>query len=362
MIPSDSLALERLLDRYLTGEVTAEEEAQVSAWLLTHPDVRFGLDTLVGRLAEARAPNIEASLATLRRERFDRAVNDSATMVRSPNISRTPRVAQRTFTIHRNLVGWVAGIGAACAIVWGMHGPTPSTHGSAQTFRTRVAERSAVTLKDGTRVMLAPQTTMTVSGGFGDRTRTITLSGEANFEVKSSAGAPFIVRTGAVATRVLGTTFTVRHYATDDAVQVVVSSGKVEAKGDDASITVTSGNGAKITDSTATLARSGDMGTYTDWTKGRLVFERATVPAMLATLGRWYGYDFRLADTTIATERVSAAFNVADAQEMLVILKGVLGVDLRFEERTVTLVARRDAKKAPQHRSPAFKPSLEMGK
>jgi ferric-dicitrate binding protein FerR (iron transport regulator) len=218
-----------------------------------------------------------------------------------------------------------------------------------------------VTLRDGSRVILGPQTTLTVDGDFDRRTRTVRLSGEAYFDVRVVRNAPFVVRTGAVTTRVLGTSFTVSHYATDSATQLSVYSGRVEIGGRRSTMTLGAGMTARVTDSTAVLSRPNETKISTDWTTDRLIFERAPVAAVLQTLGRWYGYEFQLADSTLAAQKISAEFKGSDRQEMMVILKGALDVDLRFNGRVVTLVSRSNAGHAAKRRD-GLKPSLEMGK
>jgi ferric-dicitrate binding protein FerR (iron transport regulator) len=219
-------------------------------------------------------------------------------------------------------------------------------------------------LRDGTKIILAPQTTLTVASTFGRDTRTVTLSGEAYFDVRTVAGAPFIVRTGTVATRVLGTAFSVRRYGSDDTVHVAVLSGKVASGGRSAPITVAAGTVAHVTDSTATATAVDDVRAYTDWTQGRLVFDETPVPAMLAALGRWYGYEFRLQDSVLASQNVSASFNVSDSKEMMIVLQGVLRVSMSFRGKVVTLTPRRETHALPSirmHKS-VLKPSMEVGR
>ena len=58
---------------------------------------------------------------------------------------------------------------------------------------------------------LAPRTTVRMLA-FGPQGRTVALDGEAFFDVPHANRAPFIVQTGRVSTRVMGTAFDVHHY------------------------------------------------------------------------------------------------------------------------------------------------------
>jgi ferric-dicitrate binding protein FerR (iron transport regulator) len=197
--------------------------------------------------------------------------------------------------------------------------------------------------------------------------RTITLDGEARFVVTPSDDRPFLVQTGRIATRVLGTAFTVRRYASDSVTQVAVSAGKVTSGGRGQSVTITAGRVARVTDSTAVLTTTEDAGTYTDWDRNRLVFKRTPVPELLAAVSRWYGYEFKLSSPAIAKQHVSLTISTKDAADMLVALKGTLEVDLTFDGKVITLTPRetsaRDARtRTKQSQQDLTKPTMEMGR
>jgi len=58
---------------------------------------------------------------------------------------------------------------------------------------------------------------------------------------------------------------------------------------------------------------------------------------MLTTLSRWYGYEFHLADTTLARQYVSAGFPTDRVADAMNTLKAVLGVTMTFDGKVVTL-------------------------
>jgi transmembrane sensor len=84
-----------------------------------------------------------------------------------------------------------------------------------------------MTLSDGTVVTLKKDSKLQVSEDFGGQFRTVTLSGEAFFEVKKDPEHPFLVIAGGVVTKVLGTSFTVRAYQGETKTSVAVKTGKV---------------------------------------------------------------------------------------------------------------------------------------
>jgi transmembrane sensor len=92
--------------------------------------------------------------------------------------------------------------------------------------------KQVVDLPDGTRVILNDKSELSFNPSFGESDRKVTLTGEASFDVTHDASRPFIVRTGKVNTRVLGTAFNISAYPEQSEITVTVLRGLVEV-GDD---------------------------------------------------------------------------------------------------------------------------------
>lgn len=83
-----------------------------------------------------------------------------------------------------------------------------------------------VALPDGSSVLLHPQSNLKYKK-MPNGNREVLLTGKAFFEVTKDPGAPFIVYSGEMVTKVLGTSFTITAYAGDADFSVVVKTGKV---------------------------------------------------------------------------------------------------------------------------------------
>ncbi len=82
------------------------------------------------------------------------------------------------------------------------------------------------TLPDGSTVRLSPGSRISYAASFtGSGSRNVSLSGEAFFQVVKDSLRPFFVYSGGIATRVLGTSFTIKSGAED--ISVTVRTGKV---------------------------------------------------------------------------------------------------------------------------------------
>jgi len=192
-------------------------------------------------------------------------------------------------------------------------------------------------LPDGSRVVLAPQTTLQVPNDFGNTSRTVSVVGEVHFDVAATSRAPFVVQSGAVTTRVLGTTFDVRRYRGEQIGRVVVYRGKVTTGSRGPTVTLTAGMEAPVSDSGVVATTTTSNSEVVDWTRGELVFHRVPVTVLLGALQRWYGYEFRLMDTTLAHRPVTATFTIGETADMLQVVQRLLGVRMTFQDSVVIL-------------------------
>lgn len=383
-----------LIERYLAGDLRGEERTRAESSLREHPRLREMLAVVEQRLgrADGVAPrDVEQAYAILatrlrleggaggvdaewrtwetRRDVASRTNDHADDRVASDTPARPARVPRGRNSVttmprlHRSLDGtttsavsrrrvarWiVSGVGLAATVVLGtlaLQRITRPLTATKRTFTTTIGRRATVTLPDGSRVTLFPQSTLTMADGFGDGSRHVSLIGEAYFTVTLSARAPFIVNTGAITTRVLGTAFDVQYMPADSAVRIAVVTGRVATGGRRTPVILTAGTVGYITDTSATTTVVSDLTPYTDWTTGRLVFDDVPASVMLATVGRWYGYTFRLADSSLADRHVNAMFNITAREKTLHLITALLDVTMDFNGATVTLSPR-----DPHHRT-----------
>lgn len=250
-----------------------------------------------------------------------------------------------------------------CVFIW----PIASVHPETTTYATSAGQQATVTLSDGTRATLAPNTTFSfVRAGSG--ARAVDLDGEAYIEVAHASEAPFVVRSNGVTVQVLGTEFLVRHYRDEHRVHVAVANGRVSVRPRapvaDA-VTLVAGRIADVFDSTITTTSIDDGTAGAEWVNGRLSFHNRPLPEILATLQRWYGYEFRIADSALARERVTMVLSTHSSATTLSLLELLLNVNVSVVGDTVTLKpqAPRPSRGSPRmHNYDVWTPSREVGR
>jgi len=85
--------------------------------------------------------------------------------------------------------------------------------------RLTLSDRSTVTLEPGAKIVFP--------ASFAGDKRTVQLTGNAFFEITRNPDQPFLVYSGKIITRVLGTSFRIKNNAKDKALEVEVVTGKV---------------------------------------------------------------------------------------------------------------------------------------
>ena len=321
------------LARYLAGEASPDERAELERWLAADPRHRALLDDARRRWDAAGADrpsfNVDSAWESLSR-RMDEAPSVSIPSRTRPLVYARPAFAMAAAVVL--LVGVFA--------VWrtlSRSDPTTASFVAGQIDRTGPGERRTIDLPDGTRVTLAVGTELRVARDYGSGSRQVELVGEAYFTVRHDAARPFIVRAGNATAEDLGTEFVVRAYPGSDSVRVVVTSGRVAlaplAARPDQRAVLDSGQLGVIAGAAApVVVREGDLTPYLAWRDGRIVFRNVPLSAIAIELGRWYDASFAVSDSAIASKRLNVELAAADSlDEVLRVVSLSLGV--RYERR-----------------------------
>lgn len=321
------------MSRKMAGEASGEELAELEGLLAQEPGLHYTLN-MVQKLTPLPKPGDAATADELARKRRGLQQLDALLAPAAPAIRR------------RMPLRWMAAAGVA--LLAGTGGVLYWTTGDAG--RPAVAEtaygvsRKEVRLPDGSRVVLNAGSRLTYdSAGLARGERVVTLSGEGYFDVKASAEHPFVIKTGKVDVRVLGTTFNLKAYPNDHRVETYLISGKVEVaygtKGAEEQIrlrplekvviSLPAGGAApaatlkpaapELLQTPATTAGEPEAPALREpaWMQGRLEFENITFEQLVNDLERWYNVDITLKNDKLKGEVFSGAFNNKPLPEVL---------------------------------------------
>ncbi len=227
---------------------------------------------------------------------------------------------------------------AALAFLFWPTGPSPSSPragiASELSATPRVPPIEERTLADGSTVRLNRGAVLTVEFSAGER-RVRLERGEAAFEVAKDAARPFVVLSGGVAVRAVGTAFNVRLGA--ETVEVIVTEGRVAVAGgatspaaplpplgagESAVVPLSPAGGAP---QIATLAAD-DLARRLAWQPRLLTFTDEPLPAILHEFNRRNPVTLRLDDPALRELRLTARFRSDNVDGFLRLLASDFGV------------------------------------
>lgn len=353
-----SLDLE-ILDRYLSGEQTPEDMGHIENWAVDNIERKRLLNSLMSRALppdrdgrEWNGHDMWAEFEQVLRKAPVGKISSARTAPRLQTVTQQKRGHDNFAVPFLKSRPVFAGIAATLIllavgfIASGTFGPF-NQHVSSWTSKTgreiitAAGQRTTIELADGSRVLVAPESKLTIPENLGTRARIIEVEGEVYVTVVQDAARPFIVRTDDVETRVLGTRFSVRKYPEDTVVRVAVVDGRV-AVGD---AVVGAGDVARaVPRGVVTVHAEMDVERYLEWSRGVLRFDDQPLSQVIRELSRAYGVEIKLADTSLENEKVTAEFDNQPVGTMLKYLSLALNVDLEQFGNTAVLSLRSSGK------------------
>jgi transmembrane sensor len=327
------------LERYVSRRATPEELAELERWVQASPELIALADAMraVGQVPAQPVHSWDADTAWHRVSRRMR-------WLARPTVGPSTRRALHDWVPWSVAAVLILAVGSTLLVVESRsraERERVAAAGSARQVVTRRGERATFTLADGSRVMLGPETRLTIPVAYktGGR-RELYLDGEGYFEVVHDTLHPFQVNTPLGTAEDLGTEFVVSTYPEARGMRVVVASGKValrqrplrSAHGAADSrplLTLLQGDLARLDSAgTATVTRVDPLA-YVAWTQGALAFNGTSLRDALPQLARWYDLNIRLADSALGARRLTATFREQSAAQVLDLI--ALSLDLRME-------------------------------
>ncbi|MBV7533959.1 FecR family protein [Chitinophaga sp. sic0106] len=208
------------------------------------------------------------------------------------------------------------------------------------TLQTPKGGQYQVVLSDGTKVWLNAASTLTYPASFRGNTRTVTLSGEAYFEVAANANMPFYVNTPEEQVLVLGTSFNVKAYTEEKRNTTTLIDGAVKVAKAEKEIVLQPGEQTVYNKSTGRLqASGGDPARAIAWKNGQFAFKNDDLKEVMQTISRWYDTEVKYDETLdISTIHVTGFMRrQANLSSTLEILEITAGVHFKIQGRTINV-------------------------
>lgn len=209
-------------------------------------------------------------------------------------------------------------------------------------FNTIIVPRGGIyslILSDGSKVFLNSESELTYPVRFCGDKREVTLKGEALFEVTHEPEWPFIVKAGALETKVLGTVFNIMAYANEPAIQTTLITGKVEVavRNTEWRNVLQPGEQACWRAQTSEWEiRQIDIRLKSLWKDGIIVLNDDGLEEVMRMLVRWYDveyvFDTPLKGTHTFTGRIDRNTDLESVLKKLTLLGGP---DFKIEDKVI---------------------------
>ncbi len=200
-----------------------------------------------------------------------------------------------------------------------------------------------LTLSDGTEVWLNSETTLKYPVAFTGKTREVYINGEAYFHVARNEKQPFIVHTGRMDVKVLGTSFNVRAYDDEEEEQTTLVEGSVHVKTNQSATEFTmKPNQQFTTNASGGELNTVDVSSFIAWKEGRIYFEDKTIDEIMTILSRWYDINVSYESEYIKNFRFSIDMRRYDDFEKFLEIVG-LTKKVKFEIDEKNIIVKREA-------------------
>jgi transmembrane sensor len=288
--------IKKLLGKYIAGKCTPEEQLFIEQWYQQESD-RSNPDT-----------------SGLNFEQLETTIWQQVQQQIAPRTKRVMLLRHTGFKIAASFLV-LLGAGILMWLLW------PNKEKWQEVFATK-GEPLQLILDDGTKVWLNAGSGMRYPAHFTGSTRQIELlSGEICLDVQQDHKRPFILKSGPVNTRVLGTVFNVRAYPQLAFLQITVQQGKVAVQGSQdlqqlagkAVIVLPDEQLTIYTGSKEISKTKVDGSAINGWTTGKLLFNNERLDVIALLLENKYNKQLSFADTTLPAYRVTLGIETTDA-------------------------------------------------
>lgn len=189
-----------------------------------------------------------------------------------------------------------------------------------------------IRLADGSTVLLNKNSHLDYPAKFTGKTREVYLTGEAYFDIKHDPLHPFLVHSGQITTRVLGTAFNIK--SESSLIQVTVTRGKVKVSTPKKTLGIILPNHQISYNETNQQFSKNILNAKITvlWKETDLVMDHMTLKEAAAVLTERYGIKVMLEDEKIENCRFSATFlNTTGLEQIIRVLSHLNNLSYKWD-------------------------------
>ena len=316
--------VDELITKYLAGEASAEEENRLLAWIAQAPENErhFLAFKKVFDLSQKHYAQEEGQHQVNIDQEWNHFVHQ---IINAKEKTIRPQAPPSSRTWLRIAAAVLLLVTSGLVINYFIFSNDDTHYETANSSL-------AVSLPDGSHVILNTHSELSYSHNFGEEKRSVTLKGEGFFEVAHDSEKPFIIRVNGASVEVLGTSFNVQGYDNREAIEVTVQTGVVRFSLGEMQQEVKLVAGQKGVYSKAaqqlTSAANEDVN-FLSWNTRKLVFIQSDLRTVVETLNKTYQADIVMAADIPASCVVTVTFDHQTLEAVLHVLETTLNLTYR---------------------------------
>ncbi len=198
-----------------------------------------------------------------------------------------------------------------------------------------------LTLSDGSKVWLDVGSSITYPTVFTAGERKVEMTGQSYFEVAPDKTRPFLVSSGDISVRVLGTHFNINSYKNENRSMITLLEGSVQVKNNGSSTLLTPGQQAQIADKgDLSLRNDADLEEVMAWKNGRYELNGYTIEPIMRQIERWYNVTVEFDGPVPSDNFMGGVSRAENVSALLKILEQTQVVKFRVEGKKIIVSKR----------------------
>jgi len=201
-------------------------------------------------------------------------------------------------------------------------------------------QKSTFLLPDSTVVSLNAESTLSYPENFAGDTREVTLEGEAFFNVHRNIHKPFVVTSGSLSTRALGTSFNVKAFKNDETISVSLNTGKVVIENGQPADKIYLEPGEKFIYNIHNKENKKirfDPRDDLAWKEGILYFRQSDLAEFVSRIERWYGVNVMVIGAPKKDWKINGRFENESLRNVLESLSFARQINYEMKDKNVVI-------------------------
>ncbi|MFY0608550.1 MAG: FecR domain-containing protein [Cyclobacteriaceae bacterium] len=326
--------MNHLITKYLEGDLTLDEQHELSKWLQSDERNAQTLKTIKAYWNNHKdtlhAEELEVRL------RLQQMMGNQAASSTKENHNPSWKGIYRVAAV----------IAIVLSAVFGVHKYISIDSSESEIAAIRLIEKVSLPgqkiitkLPDGTTVKLNSDSKLIVPEKFeGDR-REVTLIGEAFFDVSRDEDHPFVIKTEKLDVTVLGTSFNVKAYGSLTP-EVAVKTGKVAVRSSKNEMLKLIPNEMVSYYNDAELHKTIISNNHNPfgWTNQQLVFNDESLNNVLEKISRWYGIEIEKPEGFKTDRKYTATYDNPTIKEVMEVLTYVYDIKYQYNAKEMKIL------------------------